>query len=167
MGAYALTPTSLVKRTSDGAFIPNDPNNKDWQAYQAWLAAGNAADPLVITVTPQQEFAQALAAGINTIWTLSGGPDGSLNGTYAIDQQSLFNFTAETVTILTTGNFSTGGTTRYWLNQAGAPMPMNIAQFKALAMAVSAYVDGLYEVLAANLAGGNVPWPSNLVTIDA
>jgi hypothetical protein len=46
MAAYRLvTGSDCIQRTSDGAFIPNDPGNRDWQAYQAWLAAGNTPDP--------------------------------------------------------------------------------------------------------------------------
>jgi hypothetical protein len=29
----------------DGAFIPNDSKNRDWQAYLAWVGAGNVAAP--------------------------------------------------------------------------------------------------------------------------
>jgi hypothetical protein len=42
---YQLTQTSGVKRLSDGAFIPADNGNRDWIAYQAWLAAGNVPSP--------------------------------------------------------------------------------------------------------------------------
>ena len=32
--------STFVVRTSDGAIIPADPLNADWQAYQAWLDVG-------------------------------------------------------------------------------------------------------------------------------
>jgi hypothetical protein len=46
MADYQLTATdSSVIRTEDGACIPNDPANRDWAEYQAWLEAGGVPDP--------------------------------------------------------------------------------------------------------------------------
>jgi hypothetical protein len=48
---YVLDPntgvnsTSIIQRTADTAFIPFDPNNKDYVAYLAWLAVPNTPDP--------------------------------------------------------------------------------------------------------------------------
>ena len=43
---YTLTahPNTIV-RDEDGAFIPTDPDNMDYQAYLAWLDGGNEPTP--------------------------------------------------------------------------------------------------------------------------
>ena len=33
-----------IKRNADGAFIPKDPANTDYQEYLEWVAAGNTAE---------------------------------------------------------------------------------------------------------------------------
>lgn len=67
---YALTVGTMIARAnSDGSttFIPADPASSDYQAYQAWLAAGNAPTPAPnpAPVIPQQvtdrQFWQACA----------------------------------------------------------------------------------------------------------
>lgn len=41
----------LVRRVSDGAFIPNDPMNKDWRAFEAWRKAGGEPLPAEVVKT--------------------------------------------------------------------------------------------------------------------
>lgn len=47
MAAYQLLASNTgVLRTADNAYVPDDPGNRDWVTYQAWLKAGNTADPV-------------------------------------------------------------------------------------------------------------------------
>lgn len=36
---------NMIERLPDVAFIPNDPDNTDWQQYQVWLSEGNQPLP--------------------------------------------------------------------------------------------------------------------------
>jgi hypothetical protein len=44
IGTTDINP-NLIFKLPDNAYIPNDPANTDWQAYQVWLAAGNKPLP--------------------------------------------------------------------------------------------------------------------------
>jgi len=42
---FGQTEPSCVIRTTDGACIPFDPANTDYQAYLKWVAEGNTPEP--------------------------------------------------------------------------------------------------------------------------
>ena len=55
--AYQLTTSTSIKRLSDGAFIPNDPGNRDYREYLDWLAAGNTPEPAPAPPPPPPSYA--------------------------------------------------------------------------------------------------------------
>ncbi len=63
-----------VVRLTDGAFIPDSDDNRDWRAYQEWLAEGNTPDP---APDPQPDpdaiaIAEARASGLEKIESAAG-----------------------------------------------------------------------------------------------
>lgn len=66
--------STVILRVSDGAYIPSDPTNRDWQAYRAWQLAGNtpAAEPAVSPEQLQAEYIAALDAHIDSTAKLRG-----------------------------------------------------------------------------------------------
>jgi hypothetical protein len=64
---YQLTTGTSIKRLSDGAFIPNDPGNRDFADYTTWLEAGNTPEPAPAPPPPPPSYAafwDALLASI-------------------------------------------------------------------------------------------------------
>lgn len=61
MADYQLTFSTAVIRTRDGACIPDDPGNRDWREYQAWLADGGVPDPYVPPPEPPPPVPLAVA----------------------------------------------------------------------------------------------------------
>jgi hypothetical protein len=49
---YTLANSLSVIRDADGAFIPFDPANTDYQTYLAWVAEGNEPNPYVEPPAP-------------------------------------------------------------------------------------------------------------------
>jgi hypothetical protein len=53
---YQLTTSTSIKRLSDGAFIPNDPGNRDYRDYLDWLDAGNTPEPAPAPPPPPPSY---------------------------------------------------------------------------------------------------------------
>jgi hypothetical protein len=67
IAAYTLTSGTGVIRVSDGAQIPGDPANADWQIFQVWLAAGNTPNPAPAPTAAQQALLNNASAGTNGV----------------------------------------------------------------------------------------------------
>ena len=156
--AYNLTETTSLLR-SDGAYIPNDPRNSDYQEYLAWVANGNTATPYTPPApTLQQQVEQAIAQGI----AITSTSTSSLNGTYGCDPTSVSFIMAELIAILTFSTFTNGATTLGYVDQAGTSHTFpTTASFQAFGAAVGKYVGAIN----AYANGQATSLPSNQVTI--
>jgi hypothetical protein len=62
MYTYTLVYNSSCILRSDGAYIPPDPDNTDYQTYLAYLAAGGLATPAAEPAVTQSDVSAALQA---------------------------------------------------------------------------------------------------------
>ncbi len=73
---YELTADPHIIRRSDDAWIPDDPENVDYQAYLAWIAEGNVAAAYVPPPAPEpvplEEKLAAAGIDVNELKTLLG-----------------------------------------------------------------------------------------------
>lgn len=159
MSAYKLTEGG-VQRTSDGAFIPEDAANIDWQGYLAWVALGNTADPLP-GPTPDDLYAVKLAAGIQIV---SSGTS-ALNGTYSLADDEKQNITGILVQIGVGLGLPGGQSTIPLADINGDPHSFTVEALKNLSKAMADYAYALSTTRSLLNASQPADWPAQPVTI--
>lgn len=160
MSLYQFTSGSNVLR-SDGANIPPDIKNADWQAYLAWRAAGNTPDPSPAP-TVQQQADAAIAAGLAIAST--GTP--AINGTYALDDGQQTNLANVSIYIAVNNRFPAGQSSLMLRLADGKLISIpSTAAWQAIATAIADYIAHLKIQLVVAARGGTPSWPSASVTI--
>jgi|SRR5215469_7423444 len=61
---YTLSPDGTMLVRSDGALIPMDPGNADYQAYLAWMSLGNT--PLAVPAQSFSQFSTGIEASVQS-----------------------------------------------------------------------------------------------------
>jgi hypothetical protein len=153
---YSLLPNTTAVLRNDGAVIPPDPLNADWQAYQAWLSVGN-----VVTPVPAPTLAQQALTMLATGCQIASTSTPTLNGTYALDPVSQGMVQAEVVSLLLNSVFTNGTTTLDYPYKSGTPHAFSVTEFKAFATALAQFVTTLTNIAASN-SGTLPPQPTTI-----
>jgi hypothetical protein len=150
---YKLTNTANILRTADNAFIPPDTANTDYQAYLAWVEAGNAPEPadaidpwIAIKAERDQRKAGGWKVGDN--WFHSDEPSRTQYGTLlttaiekALPADYVFN--------------------QYWKTMSGAFVPMTVALVRQIRDVGLATESDLFAAAERMRAGDTTAvWPA-------
>lgn len=131
MAAYRITSNGYV-RASDGAFIPADPKNADYQAVQAWISAGNVADPQYTTAEQLANSVSAICAEaerrIDVGILVNGKP-------FKCDDGSMLRMSVLASALAA----AAPGTTQTFMTAAGDEFTVNNAQASAISQAQIAW----------------------------
>jgi len=148
-----------IQRSTDGAVIPVDPRNAD---YQRVIASGVTISAYVApTLTLAQQAQAALAACSFTI-TSTGTP--ALSASYPCDAATQSKLGAVVTTITATGGFPGGAQTYPMKDSAGAWHSLTPTQYVQIAGEIAAYV-GALDLIADGNPGGATALPNNAGTI--
>ena len=166
--AYQLA-TGGVIREADHAFIPDDPNNRDWVAYQKWLAVPNSPDPSATPTAAQiaqakaySDLAAKIAAGLAI--TSTGTP--ALDATYPLDAATQSQIQGIQLYIAAHGRFPAGLSSLPVVDINGVAHTIpSVTEYTAWVTAIADNLTAVILQAHVEAAGGTPSWPAATATI--
>lgn len=135
-------------------------------AYVTWLSDGNLPSRIN---SPTELYAvlltQWLPGVVSAGCAVTSTATPALNGTYALDQPSLFNITSLSAGIAAGKPLPGGGTTFNYPDISSAQHAFTGANFLDFAAAIETLIYSAQQALAALLAGTSAAFPALSVTI--
>ena len=164
------TPSAaLVRRDADGALIPADPANTDWQAYQSWLGAGNSPTTPEVTSSPASLVAYAQAAQ-RAVLTKGQTFDVATSGQPAVSIlcDGTNDTRADLALLALFGQINPTGM-KDWLDNNGKTTSLTGSQFVALATLAGDWVSDTYQTIGGIITGilASPPTVTTTAEIDA
>lgn len=130
---YKQSVSGGVIRVEDGAHIPSDRSNVDYQAYLAWIAAGNTPQP--VDQPTQQQIADQFTAAIQQRlddFARTRNYDGILSAcTYATSTVAKFKTEGQACVNLRDATWAAAYTILANVQAGKRPMPTSIADIEA------------------------------------
>jgi hypothetical protein len=144
--------------------VADDIEGHGQEIYNACIAGtyGPIGAYVAPTLTPQQQYAAAIDAGI----VLASTSTPALNGTYGVATTDQANISSEALFIASFQEFSTGADTMSWADTSGAVHTFpNTTLFMAFAKASAQYVSACKQALITLTNGGTATFPNNEISI--